>query len=237
VRKVKTKWVLSLAVNCVPQVKLGNYVVVGQSLALETVKSERIVNLPFDLKKYENQLIGKQIKQGEVVAKTGGLFSKKIIAPCDGTISRIDEFNNLYVTTGDDIKKPILSPVDAKVVMVENDKIELEFKANEYVGVGLNENKAWATRGLKFGKVLGDLNVTDDNKVLVVDKISAEMLAKAEVVGVKGVVVYGEQRENIYSKLPILKIGVEEWNLLKNESKMDGSVLLSAGNGRLLLVI
>ena len=230
-RKVKARWVINLQDGASVKVKVGSVVTQGQLLAEESVNTEKVFNLGVNI-----DLVGKEIEKDQIIFKTGGIFSKKLLSPISGKVTRVDEFNNVYVITGEGDIKSINSPVDAKVVLVEDGKIELEFKANEYTGDGLTEGREWAKKGLKTVKVLGDLTYADVDKIMIVENISTELLIKAEVVGVKGVVIFGKEVNKVSSKLPILRMSLEEKDELSKDN-FDQIALLNAGNGRLLLLI
>jgi hypothetical protein len=151
-------------------------------------------------------------------------------------VERFDELYNLYIKVGDDKSYVVSSPVSAKISSIEPEKIVLEFFANEYKGVGLNENSAWG-RGLKKIGVLSDLSFADENKIVLTEKISTELLSKSLVMGVKGLVVLDSNETKIDCKLPILSVDNIVWNELDKELIKEKDVLLDAGNGRLLLVI
>lgn len=235
-RKVKTKWLINLPRGSTPKIKVGETVACGQVLAEETVRLERVFDFKFNIKKFELELVGKTIEAGKVMCQTGGVFSKKIMAPGTGTVCRIDEFNNLYLDMGLGEKKTITSPIEAKVKAVNDDSLELEFKADEFEGIGLNNDRAWALKGLKWVESLGDLSFADKDKIMVVDSLTPELMVKAEVVGIRGVVVF-ESCNRMNNKMPILQLKDEDKDELIMEMNKGKRALLNAGSGRLLLVI
>ena len=242
--KVKSEWIVKLSNDVVPVVLAGSNVLKGDVLVEEKSNSQIIINITNDIKNWsvseirqlESELIGKLIETGEIIFQTGGFFPKKLVATCSGTVERFDELNNLYVKVGDDKSNIVCSPVAAKISLIEPEKIVLEFFANEYKGIGLNENGAWG-RGLKKINVLSDLSFADENKIVLVEKISAELLSKSMVMNVKGLIVLGSNETKIDNKLPILSVDETVWNELQKETNKEKDLLLDAGNGKLLLVI
>jgi len=233
VRKVKTRWSVLLPDNSTAKVKLGDEVSVGQILIEEKIVKEVVFNSKMPV----GEMKGQTIKEGEVIFQTGGIFSKKVISPVSGTIMRIDEFNNIYVAIGGDDLKVIKSPLKAKVATIDNEKIELEYRAYEYDGVGLTDGKVWASKGIKKVSNLIDLTASDSGKVILVESIANDVLIKAEVIGVAGVIVIGGGSSQVKSKLPIIRLEADDEEFILRELNVERSIMLNAGNGRLLLVI
>jgi hypothetical protein len=241
VRRVKTKWVINLPDDSLTLVKTGAVVTCGHILAEKNVKKEITFNFGNEIKKYGHQLIGKKIDEGQVIYQTGGLFSKKVKAPCSGVVDRIDEFNNVYVNIGMGDKLKILSPVDAVVVKVETNNIVLEFQAEEYLGTGQNEGRAWGVAGLKYAEKLSDLNFEDADKIVFIKEVSIALLTKAQVIGIKGVVIMEDKNmsndDRINFKLPTIILDEEEGEAVLKSIPKCKRALINAGSGRLLLVI
>lgn len=193
-----------------------------------------------DRAKLKEQLPGMKVAANEVIYETKGLFSKKIILPINGEIIKVDEFDNLYFREGGEKRKKINCPVEAKVVKKEGRVLELEFRAEEYEGRGVNEGKAWGIMGLGYIGKMTDLSFKEADKIVLTEGLHQSWLVKAEVVGVKGVVVIEDkekENEKIESKLPILAVEKNEWWELREKIATVKKAMINAANNRLLLVV
>lgn len=240
-RKVKTKWIVTLSKKAKIKVKEGDSVVCGQELAQEVIYNEKIFSIS-GLKKFTiENLIGQKIVKNQIIYQTGGMFSKKVLAPESGEIIKIDEFDNLYLKTDEENLKIIVSPTEARVVGIDDTGIVLEFRAEEYVGTGLNDDRAWGINGLKKIDKIGELSVEDANKIMIVESLVPEILLKAEVMGLKGVIILNEvnfdKNAKINFNLPVLQLSAEDSMVLSERKDFTNRALLNAGGDRLLLVI
>ena len=234
-KKVKTKWVINLPTGAVLKVKSGDVVQNDQVLAEVTLPEEKIVNLNINLEKYKDKLIGKSFNKGEVLIEIGGFFKKKIICPTEGLIEKIDEYNNIYFKLPEEIVKKIISPVESEVGEIKNDSLTLEFKAIEFTGEGVEMGRVWGKNGIKVVEKVVDLSITDGGKIMAVSELNPTLLAKAEVIGITGVIVINDDK--IKSRLPILKVSDEEYKNILAEADNVKRAMLNANTGRLLLVI
>lgn len=248
VRKVKTKWVITIQSGSKVLVKSGDEVNEGQKLVEMKLISEKVVSLNTDYDCLSNnnwdqlrsKLIGLEVIKGQNFFSSGNEYNKNPISMVSGKIVKVDEFRNVYIQSVDMEVKIVNSPVKAKVVKIDNETLTLEFRAEEYPGEGVTEGKVWASGGLKFVERLADISVKDGGCIILVDELSQAMLIKASVVGIKGVVVmdsgvHGETVKFV-SDLPILKVnGDSFFRLRKFGVNKDCRMLLNASGGRLLL--
>lgn len=234
-KKVKTRWVLDLPQGVEVLVKKGAEVETGEVLARLAVAEEKIVNLTVDLSKIKDNLTGKKVKKGEILGESGKFFKRKIISPVEGEISKIDEYNNVYFKLPGETIKKIVSPTEAEVVEVAEDSITLEFTALEFGGEGQAEGRAWGKNGIKVVEKVVDLSVVDEGKIMMASLLTPTMLAKAEVVGIAGVIMINGDRIN--SRLPILKMETEEFNNVLGRVGEVKRAMINANNGRLLLIV
>lgn len=246
VRKVRTKWVIDLPVGATVLVKTGDVVACDQILVQTKTRAEKMIDLTPEYGKLsatnweqlKTKLLGLTIKEGEFIFGEESVFGKRPKALISGKIDKIDEFRNVYVQLPAEINKNIYSPVNAKVSKIDDQNLVLEFRTEEYPGVGLTEGKVWGRNGLKFAEHMTDLSVRDSGRVILVDELLPAMLVKAKVVGIVGVVVIdsGVNDDKINSDLPILKVdGDKFFRLRKYAVDEDMRVLLNASSGRLLL--
>lgn len=61
---------------------------------------------------------------------------------------------------------------------------------------------------------LSDLNITAKGKMILVKKLERGLLAKAEVIGVKGIICLEDESDD-ESSLLIKKVSRDEWNKLR----------------------
>lgn len=248
-KRVKTKWVITIPDGAKVLISEGQEVKADEDILEVTNGGEKILDVsdkfrglsPIDKAKLMEKLPGMKIVADEIIFKTKGIFSKKIIFPINGEVIKIDEFDNLHFREVFNKVKKISCPVEAVVVKKDEKVVELEFKAIEYEGKGINEGKAWGIKGLGFVGNMMDLSFKDADKILLTESLHRSWLIKAEVVGVKGVVVISsnveEENDRIDSKLPILAVEKKEWQELRERVDEVKKAMINATNGRLLLVV
>ena len=119
--------------------------------------------------------------------------------------------------------------------------VELEFRATEYGGRGISEGRAWGNKGLDYVGDISQLSSQYSDKIIMTEVLDQTWLVKAEVVGVKGVIVIDSHDESesdrINSKLPILALENNEWQELKKDIREFQRAMVNAAKGRLLLVV
>ena len=234
-KSIKAKWIISL----LPEVKIlfakGQKVAADGVLAEVMNAEEKVVSLSAEMAVLMGKRIGFVVKKGDVLGEKGFLFKKKIFCPVEGEIIKVDEYNNVYLRATEQTREEIISPVEAVVAEVDKENLTIEFRAVEFVGMSLSEGRSWAKNGVKVVEDVGDLSVADRAKIIVLADLSPLIAAKAEVVGVAGMVVKNGDRIN--TKLPIVKVDPEEYQNILNEYKKAKRAMLDASGGRLLLVI
>jgi hypothetical protein len=248
-KKVKTRWVVSIPEGAKVLVVEGQEVKADENLVEISGNNVKTINVSerfgalsgTDRAKLMGLLPGMKVTEGKVIYKTGGFFPKKIVLPITGEVINIDEFDNLHFKEAKNKIRKVTCPVDARVVKKDGKVLEMEFLAIEYGGRGISEGKAWGTKGLKEVLNLADLSSEDADKIIMTESLHPSWLIKAEVVGVRGVVVIddneGREGDRINSKLPILALEKDEWQeLVKNVSEVKRAMINTA-NGSLLLVV
>lgn len=248
IKKINTKWVISIPEEIKVLVKEGEKVESGQCLAEITIVNEKVIDYAKlfeklslkDRGKFVKDLEGKAITVGEVIFDSGGMFGKKIMASESGMVIKIDEFYNVHLKLTDDKVNKILSPTEAVVTKIDKEKIVLEFKAEEYLGKGIVEGRGWGIEGIKEINRLVDLSVNDEGKIMVTKNLSPTLLTKAEVVGITGVVVLDDGKldkdDKINFKLPVLAVEEKVYKRLSESLVTGKRALINATNGRLLLI-
>jgi hypothetical protein len=136
-------------------------------------------------------------------------------------------------------KKEIFTPVEAKVSKIEEGKMVLEFEAKEYKGEGLTGLKAWGQGKVKIIDEIKFLNYELDGNVLFTSNLDKAFLFKAMVVGVKAVVINGNQDiKEIDINLPILRFEDQVWNdFMKDNLEKERKMLVNTKMDKLLLVL
>ncbi|MDD4937751.1 MAG: hypothetical protein PHX34_01920 [Candidatus Shapirobacteria bacterium] len=244
--KIKAKWVMKLPLEAKILVKLNDVVEEKQTIAVTEVKKIESFNFSSIFGKIRNEkLVGLnekfrkvQVNEGDLICKTGGLFSSnKICFPISGDFLEIDEFGNLKIEIKQNEKKEVLAPVRSKVSKIEEGKIVLDFWAKEFKGEGLVEGKVWGNGEVKLINQFNQLGTQLDYKILFTDNLDSSFLLKAEVVGVVGIVT-SLKNDDLKTKMPVIYLGNEIWQeLFKNFSNGEYRFLLNSRLGRLLLVI
>lgn len=248
-KKVKAKWVVAIPEGTKVMVNVGEEVDADSDLLEVTGEDEKIVNVAgrirglskADKKRMTEMLPGMKINENEVVFESKGFFPKKIILPINGEVIKIDEFENLHFREHGDRIRKVVSPVKAKVVKIDEQRLEIEFKAVEYMGRGIGEGKVWGTKGMDYVNEIAELSAKNKDKVILTENFNLAWLYKAEVVGVKGVVIIDdgkeEKNDRISFKFPILALEKNEWDELKAVAAEAQKAMVNASSGRLLLVI
>ncbi len=250
IKTIKTKWTVRFGGEAKVMVKIGDEVVMSQVLVSSSRYEEtsKSVSLFFpgvrgnDLVKLKNLLIGLSIEEGKVIGGENGVVGKRVVSNITGQIEKIDEFDNLIIRKNKKKVDEVLSPCEAKVVEIDETSLILEFRTMEYVGVAIKEGKCWG-KGLKEVVKINDLSVADFGKLILIPILDGATLAKAEVVGVTGVIVSNSddvsiKSDKINTNLPILALEKKLYEQLKESKDFENRRgLLNVANGRLLLVI
>jgi len=248
-KKVKAKWVVAVPEGAKVMVAVGEEVPANSVLLEINESNEKIINVAGKIrglsaaekKKIREMLPGMKVDEDKVVFETGGIFPKRISFPVKGELVKIDEFENLHFKGAENSIRMVYCPVEAKMVKNDGQSLEMEFRAIEYSGKGLNEGKAWGTAGIGYVGEIADLSAKDMGKIVLTEKFNQAWLTKAEVVGVKGVVMIDNQEEEKDDKnnfkLPVIALEKGEWEEVKAMESEVKKALVNASEGRLLLVI
>lgn len=242
---VKAKWIAKVLPGARVVVKTGDSVKCGEKLIdfgktkeekydaseiLTKVKEEKV-------KLFLEEWKGKRVNKDELMFTTGGLLPKRIYSPFVGTFVGMDEFFNLKFITETDEKEDILSPVTGKVVKVEKDKLELEFKALAFEGKSVVDGRVWGEMEFKVYDKVSDLTNRLEGKVILTSSSAPLFFMKAEVIGVAGVVTCEEfEVDSSETEIPILFLKKGVWSDLVDLSKEVKKVLLNSKAGRLLVI-
>jgi len=133
-------------------------------------------------------------------------------------------------------EEDFLSPIDGKVLRIDNEKKELilGFKAFEFVGESEGEVRVWAEVVVENGE---DLEIEEvEEKIVVFSKNCPILMAKLFALGAKGVIVFADDDEISFPS-PFLKLSKEEKEKFLSVLKlMERPVVhLDSKKGRLLL--
>lgn len=220
--------------------KIGDKVEIGEILGEEVNQVTQSVDMSAILSKLSPEKMAElnlkkeeKFKQGELMVTESGWFGKKILAPVDGKIVKIDEFFNVEFSQGEKKVRKIISPVVGKVSKMEADNLTIEFGATEINGEGVNSGKIWAD-GLIVVKIIPDIGVNCVNKIVIIDEMTPTAVVKIEAVGGVGLVT---KDARINSRLPVLVLEKTEFENIKGIKNAENKrVLLNTTGGRLLLV-
>jgi hypothetical protein len=245
IRKVKTRWLISLEKGASPKVKLGDKV--GKGMVLAVFHKKRNISVPMSdlttklgreklaemLKKEE----GKRVEKGVEMFKLPGFFGKKVFWPRTGKFLGVDEFSNFVFEDEKSETGEVISPVMATVEELGSDKIILSFRAIEFRGKAMQEAKIWCESCLTELDNLAELDCNYEEGLVFRQSLDEVFLAKAEVCSVAGVVSI-EGGDEVEVALPVLYLSKKDWELLAG--MMDGEkrqMLLNTRLGRLLIVV
>ncbi len=220
---------ISLPDGFSPSIKAGDQVTSGQIIATRILNNDEIINIPkllgikrSHVKNVLKKSPGDLVKQGDIIAQKKSLLGTKSVAlrsRVSGTILRYErDSGNLVIKTGASVnsdKENVISPVDGKAVLCNNNEIVLETNKEGIIG-----SKSVGGKG--EGEVLvllADdpyyLNTQTIGKIVVGESLTQEMLLKAIGIGVMGMIgtkVNDEDIELIQEKkfdMPILEITKE----------------------------
>lgn len=244
--KDKSVWVIKLPLKSKILVKVGDKVSVGDKLAVfnnhevETFNYADILALMDEEKREEfNNFFKDKLVKKEDAFYNLGFLKSKVCFPMSGLCLGIDEFKNLKIEKTETEKKEIFSPIEARVKKIEGGKMVLEFNAKEYAGEGLNGLKAWGEGVVDIIDDIKFLNYELENNILFTKNLDRAFLLKAQVIGVKGVVVLGnEEIKDVDINLPLLRLSEETWEeLIKENLKKNKKMLVNAKMEKLLLVL
>jgi len=231
------------------KVSLGDKIKKGDLLAKITEIKEFCVNMADSLslvnEKKRKSLIeawkNKKYKQGDLMGRTGGFFSKKILCPISGCFVGVDEFFNMCFVSEEKETREIRSPVGAKVKKIDKKELVLEFEAVEFKGKTWGEEKIWSwISGKEFDRI-ADLDSRFEGKTVLCREIDEDFLAKARALGVVALITeIGGKEELPDADMAILGVDKENWSCLMDELK-DGKeerrMFLNCSEGKLLLVV
>ncbi len=224
--KDKGTWTIKIPLNAKVLVKAGDEVETGQKLAVFNSHKVETFNYAGNLSKMSEEkreelntfFKEKMVQAGELFYKVG-IFKNKICFPLTGICLGFDEFKNLKIERIEDEKREIFSPIEAKVEKIEEGKMVLKFKAKEYVGQGLNGLKAWGEGEIKIINDTKFLDYELEGSILFTNNLNKSFLLKAQVVGVKAVVVLGsEEIRELDINLPVLRLEKSVWDDFMEEN-------------------
>lgn len=245
-KKIKGKWLIEVPEGAEVLVKDKSKVDVGDELIKvkgEEIRSYSVADAVEKLgeervKKIVDKWRGKEVKEGQELGGDGKLFGKKWYSPGNGAVEGIDEFYNLHLRASVGEEKVIRSPLKAVVDRSDKKDLVLAFDAWEFKGQGLIEGKVWGECDFEIVRGINDLSSRRKGEVVLVEGVDELVGLKAEVVGVRGLVILeNETTEQTGDNLPILTVAEEVWKDLVKLTKKRSRVLLNSKTGRLLVVI
>lgn len=250
IMKVKDKgtWVIKLPAKAKLLVEVGDKVETGQKLAVFNSHIVETFSYSGNLAKMseekreelDNFFKEKEVKEGEVFYELG-IFKNKICFPLTGICLGFDEFKNLKIEKIEDEEKEVFSPIEAIVGKIEDGKMVLEFKAEDYEGQGLNGLKAWGEGEVKVIDEVKFLDYVMEDNILFTNNLTKAFLLKAQVVGVRAVVVLDSAEQNVEEvdlDIPVLKLEKQTWDQFMRENLgKKRKMLVNAKMDKVLLVL
>lgn len=245
-KKMKTKWIIKVSGEVKFLVNEGEFVSVGKVLAKLKNKTMESFNFSGFFGKLGNDKLvelnekfkNTWVNSGDLLCLIGGVFPNKICFPMSGNFLEVDEFGTLKIERIDDEEKEIIAPVNSRVVKIDEDKIVLEFEAQEIIGKGIIEGKSWGNGKVVIIDEMKDLNSSISGGVLFTNNLSRQFLLKAEVVGAVAVVINKEvSPDDINTDLPVLGLDDNAWAEMMKHKGEEVSMLINSRVGRLLIVL
>ncbi|PJA50806.1 hypothetical protein CO168_03115 [Candidatus Shapirobacteria bacterium CG_4_9_14_3_um_filter_36_12] len=172
------------------------------------------------------------------ILKKGSFFSNITLkSPGAGKCLGVDEFGNIELESEKDEK--YFSPISAKKVRVEDDKIIFELKGVEFECDGVNQFKTW---GDFSGLVVDDLEQISSlqNGQVVLIKENIDVAIKAEAVGASGLILVNLIKAKDFDDcdIPIVTMKEDEVNkLIKFVGEKTVKIWLNASSSKVLVVL
>lgn len=197
---------------------------------------------------------GDILKPGDIIAEKSqilGLKSKKIISEIHGTITKFDRVTGLLTVQTQDIiskvtpvqeyEEVIYSPLDGTVTVCNNDSLEIEGKGTGILGTkgvgGIAKGEIYFLEGKEEKVISTDITSSTTGKILLVNGITREAIAKGCAVDVKGIISTKLADEDLTyineKRLPISVIEVNE-EIFKKLKKEKDSVITIHGEMKLI---
>ncbi len=215
---------------------------------------------PHKVGKYLLKSPGESISVGEVIAvKKSGITLKKIrlVSQINGIILRFERGsgqlivrlpNSKMVTHEEETitQKELLSPLDGKITVCDNQKIVLEAEGDALLGTkGSGAEVSGEIDSRFFEKRSVDEPVTGSlikrdlvDKILLVHAIEREALVKADAIGVKGVIttsITGEDIAYLQAKHPGLPVVEVDEAIAKQVQKTKATHIILNGLEKTIL--
>lgn len=247
-------------------IKKGDNVAVGDRIAEKITEDEQtpqkeeknidvssLLSLrPSKVRSYLKKGPGNTIKPGDTIAEkpqTLGLKSQKLISTIAGTVTKFDRMNGiLYIEQEGSVeKKPerkieeIYSPLDGTVESVSDTEVQIKGKGTGLTAVkgvgGVGEGALFPIESEEEKVVSTDIIGDCAGKIIMVDGITREALAKASAVDVAGIIstrIADEDLDYIEEKrlpVPVVEVTAEIFRKLKKEK---GSVITLHGSMKMI---
>lgn len=245
-----------------PQVKIGDAITAGQTIAKKEKKPDEVIDLAKELSIPIEEVVkslkknpGDAIQPGDTIAAKGGLFGeKKVVSSISGTLLRFERNTGhvlIRLDTPSQESDVILSPLDGTVSLCNNDTIHIQTDKNVLLaekGIGdpVEGEVAKADGLLRNSNILADevipADLTTDliGKLIVGGKYNREVLTKAVGMGVLGIIasdISDEDLDYLVSKNIQATIAVlSKENLEKIVKWADKKAYLD-GKGKTILLL
>lgn len=232
-KKVIGKWVSAINEGATILVKNGEKVDCGQVLAKSADKIKVEFDIDDDGAKHIVDMIGQQVKKGELAASWGGLFNKsKVFWPIDGEYVGLNDQGKAEFLIDNPEKYELKSPVAGNAI-VKSDKVGVEFVGKE---VGVKEimgGKLWAN-GLTLVENWQKISREIEGKLGLIKNADEVTVAKAAALGLGGMITTLDDK--IETALPIVQVTTEVFDKLVTMVDKDLKIWMNTGKGRLLIV-
>jgi hypothetical protein len=186
----------------------------------------------------EGKVTGRHLVKDELLWGGSWFYRRQLRSPLGGKCLGIDELGNIMFE--DELKGKCYSPISSSKIRVEKDKIVFELRGWEKGVIGVSEVKGWGEFRGGWVKNLSEMSSDILNQMVVIEGEEA-MVAKAEALGVKGIILVDMEIDADWkeAEIPIVKMEKEEVkDLIKlSLGSVKSKMWLNPISGRVLLVI
>ncbi len=235
-------WIVSYPVNG-SEVLVTSGEMVTQGQRIVEIKEEDLALIDISHLVYGWTEPKKQILREQLEGKPEllhHLFGKKVTIPEQGVVTGLDEFMRVQIRTGVFRERTLYSPVSARVGELKPGTMRLHFQAWEFPISGTGMAKVWGNGDFRLLQRINDLHFSQEGQLVFCSRIDRAMVAKAAAVGVKGIVVVGNDMNlNLEGLLPMAFLSSAAFQELEHTIKPQTTyrLLLNIKACRLMVVV
>ncbi|PIU72916.1 hypothetical protein COS78_04355 [Candidatus Shapirobacteria bacterium CG06_land_8_20_14_3_00_40_12] len=241
----KIVWVLKVPEGVRVMIKDGDKVCLND--VVYELEGGSVIRLPLkgwkNLKVSEKEEVKKKVDsrklvKNELLWSYGWFGLHQLRSPMSGKCLGVDDLGMIMFLSESEAK--YCSPITCQKVRVEKEKINFDLEGWEMEAEGMSKIRGWGEFRGKWVKSLSEISSNIKDEVIVVEGEEA-IVAKAEALGVGGIILVGMKTENNFqeTEIPIVKMEKKEVEDLIKLSKESAKsrVWLNPSSGKVLLVL